>query len=328
MNLQANTKRGSKGILLIMMFLPLLLLAQNPSSSGEQRGFPTPQAAADALIAAADPYDAESLEAILGPGSKDLISSTDATQDVMRAKAFAGKANHKKKLDLSPPSNPRQATMLVGAEEWPLPIPIVKRNGKWYFDAKQGRVAILARRIGSNELDAISACRRYVDAQRAYAAELHNGSIVNQYAQQIFSTPGKQDGLVWRNPDGSLGGPISEGVAKAIAQGYSSQATPFHGYYFKILKGQGPAAPLGQLDFVIEGVMIGGFGLVAAPAQYGITGIKTFIVSHDGKVYERDLGPETLKVFEKMERYNPDKSWFATRDGWPEPMESASQSPE
>jgi hypothetical protein len=135
---------------------------------------------------------------------------------------------------------------------------------------------------------------------------------VNQYAQRIISTPGKQDGVAWQNPDGTWGGPVGEKIARAIEQGYTSGAEPYHGYLFKILKGQGPDAPLGEMDFVVEGVMIGGFALVAAPAEYGVTGVKTFIVNDDGVVYEKDFGPETLEEFQKMERFNPDKSWTPT----------------
>jgi hypothetical protein len=132
---------------------------------------------------------------------------------------------------------------------------------------------------------------------------------VNQYAQRIVSSPGKQDGLAWQNADGTWAGPIGEKIARAIDQGYSGGAEPYHGYFFKILKGQGPAAPLGEMDFVVKGVMIGGFALVAAPAEYGETGVKTFIVSHDGVVYQKDFGPVSLAEFAKMERFNPDKSW-------------------
>jgi hypothetical protein len=147
--------------------------------------------------------------------------------------------------------------------------------------------------------------------------EVHDDSGVNQYAQKIISTPGKRDGLVWRNEDGTLGGPISEGVAKAIAEGYSSKTEGYHGYYFKILKGQGPAARLGQLDYLVKGIMIGGFALVAVPAEYRVTGVKTFLVSYDGIVYEKDLGPESLNMVKNMERYNPDKTWHRTDDQWP-----------
>lgn len=202
----------------------------------------------------------------------------------------------------------------MGSEDWPFPVPIVKLGAKWAFDAKAGRQELLYRRIGSNELDAIDICRGYVEAQHDYALQKREGYDANQYAQRIVSTPGKQDGLAWQNPDGSWGGPIGEKIARAIEQGYSGGAEPYHGYFFKILKGQGPAAPLGEMDFVVKGVMIGGFALVAAPSEYGVTGVKSFIVSHDGVVYEKDFGPATLNEFIKMERFNPDKSWTPVLD--------------
>jgi hypothetical protein len=208
--------------------------------------------------------------------------------------------------------------MIVGEEEWPLPVPLVKKSGKWYFDAKTGEQEILFRRIGANELDAITVCRGYVAAQREYALEPHDG--INQYAQKIISTPGKKDGLYWKNEDGTSGGPIGEEVAKAIEEGYNYNNVKkggFHGYYFKILKGQGPTAPIGRINYVIEGVMIGGFGLVAVPAEYRVTGVKTFIVSNDGTVYQKDLGPDSLKIAKEMELYNPDKTWQPTDDAWP-----------
>jgi hypothetical protein len=177
---------------------------------------------------------------------------------------------------------------------------------------------VLYRRIGANELDAIEICRSYVESQHEYATEKHDGSQVNQYAQRVMSTPGKHDGLVWRNPDGTLGGPRADELADALAEGYTDHSKPFHGYYFKILKGQGPAAPLGKMDFVIEGVMIGGFALVAAPADYRVTGVKTFVVGYEGVVYQKDLGTDTLKSFKEMELYNPDKTWTRTNDSWPD----------
>jgi hypothetical protein len=176
---------------------------------------------------------------------------------------------------------------------------------------------VLYRRIGRNELDAIAICRGFVEAQKEYALEVHDDSGVHQYAQRIISTPGKQDGLYWQNADGTPGGPITEAIAKAIAEGYSvEKRSAFHGYYFQVLKGQGPAAPLGELDYVINGMMIGGFALIAAPAEYRVTGVQTFIVSHDGIVYQKDLGPDTLNIAKKIERYNPDKSWHITTDEW------------
>lgn len=295
-----------------------LLSQQRPSegSSQNQKTFTTPNEAADAFVQAAKSFDVPGLEQILGPGSEDLVASVDSVRDKSIAVAFAAEAQERNSVVVDP-KNPDRATLVVGNEDWPLPIPIVKRDGKWSFDTKAGRQEILYRRIGSNELDAIEICRGYVEAQHEYASEKHDGSRVNQYAQQIISTPGKRDGLVWRNPDGTLGGPISEGIADALEEGYTDHAKPYHGYFFKILKGQGPAAPLGELNFVIEGAMIGGFALVAAPADYRVTGVKTFIVGYEGVVYQKDLGPDTLKIFKEMELYDPDKSWKPTDDNWP-----------
>ncbi|MFZ3334030.1 MAG: DUF2950 domain-containing protein [Candidatus Acidiferrales bacterium] len=295
-----------------------LLSQQKPSeaSSQNQKTFTTPKQAADAFVQAAGSFDVPGLEQILGAGSEDLIASADSVRDKSIAVAFAAKA-HERNSVVVDPKNPNRATLVVGNDDWPLPIPIVNRDGKWLFDTKAGRQEILYRRIGSNELDAIEICRGYVEAQHEYASEKHDGSRVNQYAQRIISTPGKQDGLVWRNSDGTLGGPISEGIADALQEGYTDQAKPYHGYFFKILKGQGSAAPLGELNFVIEGAMIGGFALVAAPADYRVTGVKTFIVGYEGVVYQKDLGPDTLKIFKEMELYDPDKSWKPTDDNWP-----------
>jgi len=214
---------------------------------------------------------------------------------------------------------------LVGNEEWPLPIPIVKRKGKWYFDTKAGREEILLRRIGANELDVIQICRGFVDAEKEYSLEKHDNSIVNQYAQKIISTPGKHDGLAWQNADGTWGGPVGETVAKALAEGYTDKTKPFHGYYFRVLKGQGPAVPPGEIDFMVKDAMIGGFALVAAPAEYGVTGVKTFMVSHGEVVYEKDLGPDTLKVFKSIELFNPDKTWATTDDNWPDDEQVAAK---
>jgi hypothetical protein len=285
------------------------------SQQSTQKGFDTAEQAADALIQAAEAFDVAALKEILGPGSEDLVASDDQVQDKNRAIEFVAKAKEKHSIEVDA-KNANSATLLIGNEDWPLPIPIVKRNGKWYFDTKAGREEILLRRIGTNELDVIEICRGFVEAQHEYAAEKHDGSTVNQYAQKIISTPGKQDGLAWKNPDGTWGGPVGETVAEALEQGYTDKSKPFHGYYFKVLKGQGPAAPLGEIDFVVGGAMIGGFALAAAPAEYGVTGVQTFIVSHNGIVYQKDMGPDLLKEFKSMERYNPDKTWQATEDEW------------
>jgi hypothetical protein len=270
--------------------------------------FNTPQQAADELVDAAEKFDVHALEEIFGPDGDDIVLSGEYPQDRQRASGFAAEARKKKSVSIDPKKGSR-AFLLVGDEDWPFPVPLVKLGGRWYFNAKAGRQELLQRRIGADELDAIDICRGYVQAQHEYALQPREGFDVNQYAQSIISNPGKQDGLAWQNPDGSWGGPIGEKIAQVIEQGYSPGAEPYHGYFFKILKGQGPASPLGQMDYVVKGVMIGGFALVAAPAEYGETGLKTFIVSEDGVVYERDFGPGTLNEFTKMERFNPDGSW-------------------
>jgi hypothetical protein len=248
------------------------------------------------------------LEQLFGPSTKNVILSNEPAHDQQRAREFAAKAREKKGVSIDP-KNRNRAVLLVGNEGWPFPVPLVKRGTKWSFDTAAGRREILYRRIGADELDAIAICRDYVEAQHAYALKTREGYDVNQYAQRIISTPGKQDGLAWQKPDGSWGGTIGEAIARAIQQGYTVRDEPFHGYYFKNLKGQGPAAPLGRLDYVVEGAMIGGFALAAAPAQYAVTGVKTFIVSQDGVVYQKDFGPNTLDAFSKLQRFNPDKSW-------------------
>jgi hypothetical protein len=281
----------------------------------QQKQFDTPKQAADALIQVAANFDVAAAKEILGPDSEDIIASEDPVQDKNRALAFAAKAKEKSSIEIDKKA-PNRAILLVGNDDFPLPIPIVKRKGKWSFDTKVGREEILNRRIGANELNAIEICRGFVEAQHEYAQEKHDDSKVNQYAQRIISTPGKHDGLAWQNADGTWGGPVGEEVAKALEQGYSnpSQPQPYHGYYFKVLKGQGPAAPIGEMDFVVGGAMIGGFALAAAPAEYRVTGVETFIVGPDGVVYEKNLGPDTLKIFQNMDRYNPDKTWKITED--------------
>jgi hypothetical protein len=309
---------------LIALLCSLTFLADADSQSSHTTGtaspplqtsFATPKQAAEALIQATTNYDVPVLMGMLGPDGKDIVSSADAARDKSNAASFAAEAHEKTEVTTDP-KNPNRAVLSVGNEEWPLPIPIVKRDGKWYFDTKVGLKEILYRRIGTNELDAITICRGYVEAQKDYAEQIHDDSGVNQYAQRIISTPGKQDGLAWQNPDGSWGGPVGEAIAKDLVEGDASQGKPFHGYYFKVLKGQGPDAPLGKLDYMIEGAMIGGFALVAVPADYRVTGVKTFMVSYDGVVYQKDLGSDSLNIVKSMELYNPDKSWSPTTDDW------------
>jgi hypothetical protein len=329
-------------LVLIVCALPGIAPTQSqPPTQASAPGptaFDTPQQAAEAVIKAAGDYDVPALMAIFGLDGEDFVSGGDPVQAKNKAIEFAKEAQTKHSVTMeAKPGQPvsvvgqtsgsctvtsaptaNRATIIVGEEDWPFPVPLIMKNGKWYFDAKTGRENILYRRIGANELDAIQVCRGYVDAQREYSLTIHDDSGVNQYAQKIFSTLGKQDGLYWKNADGTSAGPIGEAVAKALEEGYASGKSGFHGYYFKILKVQGPAAPMGKLNYVIEGIMIGGFALVAVPAEYRVTGVKTFIVSNDGIVYQKDLGAGSLNIVKNMELYNPDKTWQATDDQWPE----------
>jgi hypothetical protein len=276
--------------------------------------FDSPKQAVDALVQAATADDTAALLEILGPDGKTLVSSGERVQDKKDRAWFVEKAREKTEI-ADDPFDSHRATLAIGNDGWPSPLSLVEKGGKWSFNAKEAVQELLARRVGEHELDAIAVCRGYVEAQKEYASEGRDGSAVVQYAQKVISTPGKQDGLYWRSPDGSTGGPspVGEVVAHAIAEGYK-RGDPYHGYFFKILKGQGPAAPLGRLDYVIKGAMIGGFALVAWPAEYGASGVQTFIVSHDGIVYQRDLGPGTAKIASAMTLYNPDKTWHETDD--------------
>jgi hypothetical protein len=275
--------------------------------------FASAEDAANALVDAAEKFDVPSLIKIVSPQGEGLILTGEFAQDRERAQEFAAQARINKHVAIDPKSEHR-AYLLVGEQDWPFPLPIVKDTGRWFFDIAAGREELVWRRIGSNELDAITICRGFVEAQHEYALRKREGYEVAQYAQRVISSPGKQDGLACQNKDGTWGGPIGEKIAQAIEQGYDLKGEPYHGYFFKVLKGQGPAAPLGTLDFVVNGVMIGGFALVAAPAEYGESGLKTFMVSHTGVVYEKDFGPAALDAFQNMERFNPDKSWAVVAD--------------
>jgi len=287
--------------------------SNNPALPHGIQTFDSPERAAAALIDAADRFDLTSLFRIFGPSNKDIVLTGEYPLDRQRAVDFAAEAHANNTISRDP-KNASRAFLLVGMGSWPFPVPIVKSSRGWFFDARAGRRELQYRRIGYNELAAIDVCHNYVDAQDEYAFRPREGFEANQYAQHIISTSGKRDGLAWQNPDGSWGGPIGEQVARAIEQGYGVDLLPYRGYFFKILKGQGPAAPLGKLDFVVDGLMIGGFALAAAPAEYGVTGISTFIVSHDGIVYQKDLGAGSLAEFQAMERFNPDSSWTPVQE--------------
>ena len=309
----------SATLCLCLAALPLTVRAQTATGTAgvapatPVTRFNSPAQAADAFVAAAEGFDKVALGQLFGPAFEAVLLSGEDPQDRERAAEFVAKAKEQTRVSVDPKRGTR-AFLLVGDDSWPFPIPIVKRTGKWSFDTEAGRQEMLYRRIGGNELDAIQICRGYLEAQQEYALRKREGYNANQYAQRIISTPGTQDGLAWRDEDGNWEGPIGEKIAEAISRGYSKGTEPYHGYVFKILKGQGPAAPLGEMDFVVNGVMIGGFALVVAPADYGVTGVKTFMVSNDGVVYEKDLGPNTLDEFSKMERFNPDKTWSPVKE--------------
>jgi hypothetical protein len=278
-----------------------------------QKAFDSPQQAADALVAAAAAGDNAALTALFGPGGKDLVTSGDAVEDKNRLAKFVELAKQKSHVSKDP-KKPKTATLEVGAEDWPFPVPIVESGGKWHFDAKAGKHEVLARRIGGNELDAINLLRGYVEAQEEYASEARDGAHRPEYAQKWISTPGRHDGLSWKNADGTPGGPIGDVVAKALAEGYKSKSEPLHGYYFRTLTKQGPSARLGERDYVVNGRMIGGFAALAWPANYGVTGIMTFLVNNDGVVFQKDLGADTAKVAATIDSFNPDKTWEVTED--------------
>jgi hypothetical protein len=278
-----------------------------------QKTFNSPEQAVEAAVQAAAADDVPALLAIFGPDGKDLVTSGDSVQD-QKGRAEFVRLAREKTIVMKAPSDPHRATFSTGENGWPSPVPLVEKDGKWRFDSKAGRYEVLLRHIGSNELDAIAVCRGYVEAQGEYALEDPEKAGVHQYAQRMISTPGKRDGLYWKREDGGPESPIGEAVARALAEGYSKKGEPYHGYYYKVLAAQGKAAPLGAMDYVINGHMIGGFALVAWPAKYRVTGVKTFIVSNDGIVFQRDLGPDTTKIASAVTRYNPDKGWVATED--------------
>ena len=294
----------------LLCVLSLVMYSQEGTAAANKpRTFSTPEEAANALIDAAEQFDVPALEQIFGPDGNGIIHTGEPARDQEVAKEFAQQARTRMQVTVNPKTKGR-AFISVGNDEWPFPIPIVKTGTTWSFDTKAGLNEILLRRIGRNELDAIEISRGFVEAQHEYAETKHDGSRVNQYAQKIISSPGKQNGLAWQNPDGKWDGPIGENVARAIERGYATgKEQPYHGYLFRVLKGQGPDAPLGQLDYVVNGAMIGGFALIAVPAEYRVTGVMTFMVSNDGVVYQKDLGPNTLDLAKKIDRFNPDKSW-------------------
>jgi hypothetical protein len=278
------------------------------SAQTGQKTFTSPEAAAQALITAAGANDAAAMLAIFGPAGKDIVQSGDAAADKENRAKFAALAQQKMQVETD--TDHDRATLIVGADDWPFPVPIVEEKGAWHFDSAVGRVEVLARRVGRNELTAMDVCRAYVEAQMEYASRDRTTGGMLQYAQKIVSSAGKKDGLYWEGePDDLV--PKAFADASASMNGEGGKPVPYHGYYFRILKAQGPDAEGGATDYVVKGKMIGGFALVAYPAEYGVSGIQTYQVNHRGIVYEKDLGSNTSVLARQMTRFNPDKTWKA-----------------
>jgi hypothetical protein len=293
--------------LAITLLLPASIAAQTPA---KQPAFATPEDAVLALGAAAKASDLSALVALLGPGSDELASSTDAVTARKNRDVFlAAMAERWTLADRDAESR----ELIVGNEAWPFPIPLVKRAHGWVFDAAAGREEVLVRRIGRNELAAIRIANTYVKAQKLYASRGHDGKPAGIYARRVTSEPGAENGLYWPARPGTPRSPLGELLAEASVDGRpvasSKGRLPFHGYYFRILEAQGAAAAGGAKSYLVNGQLTGGFGLIAWPAQPGMTGVMTFIVNQDGVVYEKSFGENTPSAAAAIMRFNPDKSW-------------------
>ena len=298
---------------LTLVFAAACSAALTAGATAQQR-YATAEEAANALVAAVRADDRKAIVTVLGPGGVDIVSSGDAVSDGQSQRAFlmAYDAKHKVATE-----GDNRAMLVIGQQDWPFPVPIVRKDGRWQFDTVDGRQEILYRRIGRNELAAIQAALAYVDAQDEYAEISRKASGTASFAQRIVSSPGKKDGLYWPSAQGEAESPLGDGVAEATSQGYriGSGRAPYHGYYYKILTRQGPTAPGGALDYVVRGNMIGGYGLVAYPAQYGNSGVMTFVVNHNGTVFQKDLGARTAQIAERMTSFNPDQTWKKVEAG-------------
>lgn len=298
---------------ILISVVSVFLLGANLCLAGSaaEQGFGSPEDAVKGLLSAMKSHDKNALQAIFGPGSKDIVSSGDPVADEAVRERFIQLYQEKHLLQKE---SDERVRLLVGKEDWPFPVPIVRKKFLWQFDTRQGREEILARRIGRNELSAIQVSLAYVDAQREYALKDRDGDGILAYAQKIRSEPGKKDGLYWEAGTGSDQSPLGPLMAQAQGEGYDlkkrgSGSSPYHGYYYRILTAQGKDAAGGAYDYMVKGKMIGGFALVAYPAKYGSSGIMTFVVNHDGVVYQKDLGKDTAKAPKAMKLFNPDGTW-------------------
>jgi hypothetical protein len=289
------------------------------SMANAQQSFKTAEEAVDALVRAAKSGDRKGILIVLGSDGADIVSSGDPVADGSARNRVIEAYDAKHQVVME---GTDKAVLIIGREDWPFPIRLVRKDGTWRFDTAAGREEILYRRIGRNELSAIQACLAYVDAQQEYAERGIAGSGV--YAQRIVSRPGKKDGLYWPAQSSADESPLGDLAASAAAEGYrvGQQRAPYHGYYYKILTRQGRNASGGALDYIVRGRMIGGFALVAYPAEYRNSGVMTFLVNHQGNVYEKDLGPNTARIAAGMTAFNPDNTWRRVTDAAQPPAEA------
>ena len=278
------------------------------AAAGAQQSFKTVAEAADALLNAVKSGDQRGILAVLGTDGAGIASSGDKVEDAAARKRFTDAYDAKHQINME---GEQKAVLVIGDQDWPFPIPIVRKDDSWRFDTAAGREEILDRRVGRNELAAIQTCLAYVDAQNDYAELMRASTGTAAYAQRIVSQPGKKDGLYWPTGPGETASPLGELVASATTEGYRVEGghAPFHGYYYRILTRQGPAAHGGAYDYIAHGKMIGGFALVAYPAVYRNSGVMTFLVNHEGTVFEKDLGPHTANIAEHLASFNPDDTW-------------------
>jgi len=289
--------------------LCFLLLLASPALAGGVRAYPNPEAAIDALVAAARSGEVQAVVSVMGEPSRSVLVSGDAVADRATLRRFV--ELYDRTHSLSAPDE-KTRTLVVGEDAWPFPIPLVKGKAGWTFDTKAGQEEILARRVGQNELDAIQVCLGYVGAQRDYLERNPERASVPHYADRLMSSPGKRDGLYWKAVPGEPESPMGPAVSGAVREGYApiqGQRTPYRGYYFRILGAQGPHARGGALDYREGGKLTRGFGLVAYPASYGKSGVMTFVVNQAGVVFQKDLGPKTAQAAAALETYDPDDSW-------------------
>lgn len=312
MNSVILNKKGVESWLLVLASLitAIFLLAAPPASHGAgaaQERFTSPEEAVSSLITAIRENDLKKMLAILGPGSMQLISSGDEAADRAGREKFLKSYDQMNKLEHVSANN---VILHTGADNWPLPVPIVRKGAKWVFDTRKGKQEILNRRIGRNELRVIEVLNAYVDAQHEYAIKDCRAEGKVEFAQRLISTEGKHDGLFWEAKEGEEESPLGPLIAQAAQEGYpNADLSPFHGYYFSILKGQGKHADGGAYGYVVNGRMILGFALVAYPAEYGNSGVMTFMVNQKGVIYQKNLGKETRRKAETMKVFDPDKSW-------------------